>query len=355
MAKRIVQLSPNITSGDAVSSDAFMMSEVLSRMGYAAETVCLSASEKVAGRVTLLRDFSEKPDDIFLYHMSIGSALSGYVIDSHVKRKLMVYHNITPHEYFDQTSELSRACKQGRIELRALRDVTDFAICDSPFNKEELDVLGYRETSVLPIVFDENACRSVPPDRAILEKYRDGWVNILFVGRIAPNKKQEDVVHSFHLYNKYINPKSRLFLVGGTVHSDRYMGALKRYVRENKIQNVIFSGRVSSREIAAYYTLADLFLCESEHEGFCVPLLEAFAFGVPVLAYSACAVPWTMGKSGVLFSEKNHAEIAELIHLITSNPELKEKILRRQRERLKDFSAEKTKKSFEELISPWLI
>lgn len=355
MPKRIVQLSPNITSGDAVSNDIFMMGEVLSQMGYDSGIVCSAVSDKVRSRVTLLRDFSERPDDIFIYHMSIGNPMSRYVLEADVKRKLMVYHNITPHEYFDPSSELFRACRQGRTELRELSRVTDFALCDSAFNKAELDALGYPKTAVIPIVFNEVAYRNTPPDKALLEKYTDGYVNILFVGRIAPNKKQEDVIHSFRLYQKYINPKSRLFLVGGTVHSDRYMQALMQYVEENKIDNVVFSGKVSFPEIIGYYKLADLFLCESEHEGFCVPLLEAMASDVPILAYSAGAVPGTLGNSGVLFSEKNHPEIAELIEIITSTPELKEKILRRQRKRLEDFSLEKTRKSFEELISPWLV
>lgn len=355
MSRRIVQLSPNITSGDAVSNDIFMMGEVLSQMGYENAIVCSAAAEKVRSRVTLLQDFTERPDDIFIYHMSIGNAMSRYVLEADVKRKLMVYHNITPYEYFDPASELSRACKQGRMELRELSGVTEFALCDSAYNKEELDALGYPETAVLPIVFDEDEYRSTPPDSTLLEKYRgDGYVNILFVGRIAPNKKQEDVIHSFHLYQKYINPKSRLFLVGGAVHSDRYMEALSRYVEENKIENVIFSGRVSFPEIIAYYKLADLFLCESEHEGFCVPLLEAMTLDVPILAYSACAVPGTLGNSGVLFSEKNHCEIAEIINIITSSPGLKEKILIKQRERLKDFSLEKTKGTFRKLILPWI-
>ena len=352
---RVIQLSPTLSFGDAVSNDVFAMNEVLTKLGYENYIVAMNISKKVAGRAVPFKKFVPRKTDIFIYHMSIGNELSDYVISADVSRKLMVYHNITPAHFFDGISHLNVPCRKGRDELRRLSECIDFALCDSDFNKEELDDLKYRETATLPIVFDKTEYASVKPSEEILELYdNDDYTNILFVGRIAPNKKQEDILQSFHLYNKYINPKSRLFLVGAVVTTELYMNALKDYVFENKIENVFFSGHVSFPEILAYYKAADIFLCESEHEGFCVPLLEAMTFDLPVIAYASTAIPYTMGDSGILFTEKDPKLVAELLNLVATDENLRQKIIEKQRERLDYFDINRTKDRFAELITPWL-
>lgn len=352
---RVIQLTPTLSYGDAVSSDVFAMTEVLTKLGYENYIVASNIAKKVQGRAIPLRKFVPKTDDIFIYHMSIGNEMSDYVISADVKRKLMVYHNITPAHFFDGISPLNIPCRNGRAELLRLADCVDFALCDSDYNREELDDLKYLSTATLPIVFDKTEYLTTLPSQRLIDKYsHDGYTNILFVGRIAPNKKQEDIIQSFHLYNKYINPKSRLFLVGAVVTTELYMDALSNYIIENQINNVVFSGHVSFPDILAYYKLADVFLCESEHEGFCVPLLEAMTFDVPVVAYSSSAIPYTMGDSGVLFTEKNHPLVAELLNLVTTNSDFRQAIIETQRERLKFFDINKTKELFAELITPWL-
>lgn len=353
---RVIQLTPTLSFGDAVSNDVFAMQDVLTNMGYENIIVAVNISRKVEGSAVKLKKFISRESDIFIYHMSIGNELSDYVYNAKVKTKIMVYHNITPHEYFNGISPLSIPCRQGRDELKKLVRVTDFALCDSEYNKSELDDLGYRKTATLPIVFDKNEYRAITPDQKIISRYNDdGYTNILFVGRIAPNKKQEDIIHSFHIYHKYINPRSRLFLVGAVVTTEKYSAALKKYIDENNIEGVEFSGHVTFPEIIAYYKSSQIFLCESEHEGFCVPLLEAMTFDMPVVAYSSTAIPYTMGNSGVLFKEKNHAEIAELLDIVATNKDIREKIIASQRKRLEDFDINKTKELFRELITPWLV
>lgn len=348
---RVVQLTPTISYGDAVSNDVFAMSEVLSSLGYENVICAIAAAEKVKCKALTPDKLTITKNDVLIYHMSIGSALSELVINAQAKRKIMVYHNITPAEFFDGVSEgIASGCRQGRNELKELSVVIDYAICDSEYNREELVALGYKDTAVLPIVFDKAEYLETKPSESILEKYRDTTTNILFVGRIAPNKKQEDVIHSFCLYNRHINPKSRLILVGAVVETESYREALDEYILSNGIKNVIFSGHVSFADILAYYRAADLFLCESEHEGFCVPLLEAMTFDIPILAYSSCAVPYTMGKSGVLFTEKEHTEIAEAIDILVTDEKFREKVISSQRKRLEDFDISKTKESFKKLI-----
>ena len=228
---RVIQLTPTLSYGDAVSNDVIAMNEVLTKMGYENYIVATGIAKKVQGLAINTSKFTSKPDDIFIYHMSIGNDMSEYVYNSNVKRKIMVYHNITPAEFFDGNSPLSVGCRQGRNELKKLAECTDFALCDSDYNKAELDELGYRSTATLPIVFDKTEYLSTEPSQELLQKYKDdGYTNILFVGRIAPNKKQQDIIHSFHLYHKYINPKSRLFLVGAVVATEKYMEGIKTYI-----------------------------------------------------------------------------------------------------------------------------
>ena len=130
-----------------------------------------------------------------------------------------------------------------------------------------------------------------------MKLYDDDYVNILFTGRVVPNKKQEDVIEAFYYYKRFIQPKSRLILVGSFAGIDKYHDQLEAYVNKLGLEDVIFTGQIKFDEILAYYQLADLFLCMSEHEGFCVPIVEAMYFNVPVIARDTSAIAWTLAGS----------------------------------------------------------
>ena len=180
------------------------------------------------------------------------------------------------------------------------------------------------------------------PDAKTIQMYDDDFLNILFVGRVAPHKKQEDIIRAFCYYNRNINKKSRLFLVGSDGGMESYSAALKKYVRELGLEEaVLFKGHVGFQEILAYYSVADLFLCMSEHEGFCVPLIEAMLFDVPVMAYNSTAIPYTLGGSGVLLEEKNPIFVAKVMQRVLEDKRLKEQVVKGQQERLRDFSYER--------------
>jgi glycosyltransferase involved in cell wall biosynthesis len=161
----------------------------------------------------------------------------------------------------------------------------------------------------------------------VADQYDDDWTNILFVGRVISNKKIEDLIRFFHAYHTQFNPRSRLLIVGAFSMFERYLAALHHLIAELHLSHVHFAGHISDEELAAYYDVADLFLCASEHEGFCVPLIEAFYTGVPVLAYAATAVPATMDGAGVLYEDRDPLMVAALIDAIVSDPELQESIL----------------------------
>jgi glycosyltransferase involved in cell wall biosynthesis len=255
----------------------------------------------------------------------------------------LIYHNITPPEYFVGVHRtLARQCFRGRRELRAYVDRCELALGDSEFNREDLEALGFPRTAVLPVVpgFSHLDC---PADRFVAGQFDDGWTNVLFVGRVIANKKIEDVIRFFHAYHVRFNPRSRLILVGVFSLFERYFASLAHLVDELGSKHVHFVGQISNEELVAYYENADLFLCASEHEGFCVPIVEAFHMEVPVLAYAATAVPATMDGAGVLFHDKDPFHVASLMDAVLSDPAVQDAIVSGQlaavaRLRAKDFA-----------------
>ncbi|MDR1674494.1 MAG: glycosyltransferase [Oscillospiraceae bacterium] len=354
---RIIQLLPTLLPGDAVSNNVLAIADVLTQHGFENDIVTcndIKRNPQITEKVQQIMpgEYLRQTDaDVFIYHMAIGSELTDFVIDADVKKKIMIYHNITPAEFYKNLPLLSADCINGRKQLQKLAEHIDFGIGVSEYNKSELDALSYKKTASIPLIMDLEDYTNTKPSRTVMDKYTDdGFVNILFVGRIAPNKKHEDVIASFHVYNRYINPKSRLFLVGSYNSTENYHYTLKKLVDSNGIKNVIFTGHIPFNEIIAYYRVSHLFLCESEHEGFCVPLVEAMLFDLPILAYHSTAIPYTLGNSGIMFTEKNHKLIAELINAVLTNETLKNEIVAGQRRRLEDFSREKIGRQFMELF-----
>jgi glycosyltransferase involved in cell wall biosynthesis len=241
-------------------------------------------------------------------------------------------------------------CREGYEELAKLADKVDYCIADSEYNKQDLIKAGYKcKIDVLPILiafsdYDKK------PDAPLYGKYNDGVTNIIFTGRIASNKCQQDVIHAFGLYQKYYNSNSRLILVGNEGGYETYKLKMQKYAQLNCIKNVIFTGHIRFAEILACYKAADLFLCMSEHEGFCVPLVEAMYFKIPVIAYNSSAVGETLGKGGILLNEKNALETAALMDKILKDKGLQKKIIANQNERLDDFAHDKILARFNELL-----
>src|SRR3954452_25375894 len=242
----------------------------------------------------------------------------------------LVYHNITPPEYFIGVhKDLVKLCFRGRRELTAYVDRCDLAVGDSEYNRRELEALGFRRTGVLPVVPDF-VHLDVPPDRRLAEAFDDGWTNVMFVGRVIPNKKFENVIRAFHAYRTRHNPRSRLLLVGSHSGFERYLAMLQSLIAKLGTPDVHFLGHVTNEELTALYDVADLFLCASEHEGFCVPIIEAFHKGVPVLARAATAVPATMDGGGVLYETKDPFDVARLMDAVLDNRDVEEAVVASQ-------------------------
>lgn len=342
---KVHQMLPTFSYGDAIGNHTLAIRDTLRKTGYTSEIFAYNHDPRLAGEVRYFAELEEEmgPDDILIYHYSLSSPLSLLYMELNC-RKILIYHNITPHRFFyDTNPTLAKECYMGRRFLPDLAPYTDLALGDSSYNEAELREAGYKRTGVLPIMIDFERLKT-PPSPSFSHAFADGKKNILFVGRIINNKKYEDIIKVFHYYQKYFNPESRLILAGNYRGFERYYMSLWELARRLGIRNLVFTGHVSFRELLSLYRTADLFLCMSEHEGFCVPLVEAFFFDVPVVAYKCCAVEETANGGGILFDRKDFPIIASTIHQILSREEFRQEVIQRQRKALSRYERGKLEK-----------
>jgi glycosyltransferase involved in cell wall biosynthesis len=326
--RQVHQLLAALSYGDAISNEALAIQKHLRATGFASDIF----AEKVHPRMThLARPLHEYetvsgPETVCLFHFSIGSA-SGRLIYHAKDRLVAIYHNITPARFFlGFHSHLLGLCYHGRRELEAFAPRTELALGDSEYNRQELEAAGFARTGVLPIVLDLDAYRR-PPSPVVERLYGDGRTNLLFVGRIIPNKRIDDLIRVFAVYKRNLDPKARLLLVGDDRGQEKYFDRLQEMVRHLRLDDVVFTGQVDDDDLFAYYQVSHLFLCLSEHEGFCVPLQEAMHFGLPVVAYDAGAVRETLRGGGVLLGEKRPEVVAELAHRLLTDGALRARVL----------------------------
>lgn len=353
---RVIQLLPTISYGDAVGNDTLALDQILKKNGFNSYIYAENIDHRLENNLVKYEQKMPKlnKNDILIYHLSTGSELN-YKIKNYDCKKMIIYHNITPSEYLEPYNKYtSNLCYEGRNAVKYLSNKVDYCLADSKYNKEELDANGYKKTDVLPILINFNDYKRSPSQKILRLYEEDGYINILFTGRIAPNKKQEDVIAAFYFYNKYINPKSRLFLVGSYNGMETYYHRLQKYVERLQVQNVIFTGHIPFDEILAYYHLADIFLCMSEHEGFCVPLVEAMYFNIPIIAYDSSAIAETMGGSGIVIDRKEPILVAKIIDRILNDKNLYNAIIQGEKERLKDFDNEKIERNFLKYLNQFL-
>lgn len=344
----IHQILPTISPGDAIGNEVREIKRVLNEWGYKSEIYAQNIHPKInAKKYTEYKKVSSR-ENILIFHFSIGSEVSEFVAKLPDK-KIMIYHNITPPEYFCGVNEaLVNLLENGKKELRSLVDHIDLAVGVSEFNRLELQKMGFKNTDVLPIIVDFHEYSS--PNEKLLSKYDDNFVNLLFVGRVTPHKRQEDIIKVFYYY-KLINPKSRLFLAGSYEGCEVYSDYLKKLIQNLNLKDVYLLGKISFNDLISYYKLADVFICMSEHEGFCVPILESMYFEVPIIAYKSTAIPSTLENAGVLVNEKNYCEIAEMVNLLIEDEELRSTLVKKQKSRLDNFKREKIISQLESILS----
>ena len=325
------QVLATLGYGDAIGNEVLGIRAVLRAAGYTSEIFVETADPRLEPLTRDYRDLidASHPDNILIHHFSIGSRASriAYALPD---RMVLIYHNITPPEYFVGVhKDLVRLCYSGRREVRAYVNRCDLALGDSEFNRQELAQFGFPRTAVLPVV-PSLAHLDETPDRTLVSEFDDERINILFVGRVIPSKRIEDVIRCYQAYRVTRQPDARLLLVGAYSGFESYLVALYHLIATLRVPDVHIMGHVSNAELNACYDVADLFLSASEHEGFCVPLVEAFHKQIPVLAYAAAAVPATMDGAGVLYDTKDPRHVAAIMDTVLSNPALESEIVRSQ-------------------------
>lgn len=337
MSKRIDQVTVGFRPGDAVSTNVANIQRILRGWGHHSRVFAAMDHVAKESRRDCLpaEDISRNATDILIYHFSIGSSILPYVLDFEGPR-IMIYHNITPAHYFSSyNSEVARRLDEGRKQLARVRTQFHLALADSEFNRLELEELGFEETAVLPLFLDpENLENQDPPKRtSFLQADLD---TLLFVGRLAPNKKAEDLLKIFSLYQKFYNRRSRLVWIGTWGGAELYYIELKDLVKELNLQNVFFAGLVPDDVLRASYSYSTILTCPSEHEGFCVPVLESFHYGLPIISFDDSALPETIGNAGIIIPNRDHALFAEAIHRLLTDTPLRKELIRRGKKRLRD-------------------
>ena len=325
------QVLATLGYGDAIGNEVLGIRRVLRRAGFRSHIYVQTAEPRLEDETLDYRELREesRPDKILIHHFSIGSRASR-VAFALPDRMLLVYHNITPPEHFiGLRTPLTKSCFEGRRELRAYAARCDLALGDSEFNRAELEAMGFPRTGVLPVVPDFTHL-DVAPDRLLAGCFDDARTNILFVGRVMPHKRIDDLVRFFHAYRRTYDPDARLLLVGFHGGFKSYLASVADLIARLRVPDVHIIGHVTNEQLTALYDIADVFLSASEHEGFCVPLVEAFYKRIPVIAFSASAVPATMDGGGVLYDHKDPRHVAALLHAVVSDPTVEDEILRAQ-------------------------
>jgi glycosyltransferase involved in cell wall biosynthesis len=320
---RVGILSPSLSTADAVSNDVMGMQDVLERQGLDvrlfSETQALK-TRKVFDVSSIYR-FLRNPDDLLIYHYSVGWDRALMLFRELKCRKALKYHNVTPPQFFAGFSAFDQnLCENGRRQLAHMgRAQCDLYLADSEFNLKELAAEGASpaRSFVVPPFHHIDRLSNIEPANSVLEKYRDGRANILTVGRVAPNKGHLTLLEMFAGYYYNYNNNSRLIIVGkGGEGLTSYSKLLHRAVRSLGLGNaVVFTGGVSDEMLKAYYLVADAFVMASEHEGFCVPLVEAMSMKLPIAAFATTAVPETLGDAGLAWPERDPLLIAESLNL----------------------------------------
>jgi glycosyltransferase involved in cell wall biosynthesis len=327
---RIGIVSPSLSSGDAVSNDVLGMLEALKQHKHQvrvfAETHNLNGYS--VSHASKVQRFLTSADDMLIYHHARGWSPGLSLLRDLPCRKVVKYHNVTPARFFtgfNSTDE--NLCEIGRAELTTVANsACDLYLADSSFNKSELLALGVNASKcfVVPPFHHADRLTKVASDGSVLRRFKDGNANILTVGRVVPNKGHLALLEAFAVFHFDCNHNSRLIIVGkGGDGLSAYSKLLHRAAQSLGLNGaVLFTGEASDAELRAYYKLADVFVITSEHEGFCVPLVEAMAMKVPIAAYASSAIPETIGPAGVVWNERNPYLLAESINAIVTDNSL---------------------------------
>jgi len=347
------QWVPAAHKGDAIGDSARTVRDMLRVAGHTSDLYAMTVDEDLRGDVRSFSEPAARAGDVTIFHFALPSPMTD-AFAALPGARVLQYHNITPAEYFAPYDPgLFRLAALGRTELQTLVGRVHLALGDSEFNRQELDGLGFSPTGVFPVAVNTARITAAPRRPALEKILADGLINILFVGRIVPNKRIEDHIRLAEVYKRYVDSYYRFIFVGRYDGVPRYYAQVRALISEYQMlpDRFWFTGPVPDEDLAAFYRWADVYVSLSEHEGFCVPLVEAMAADVPVLAYAAGAVPETLGGAGVLFSPKDLELAAEAMGMLVYDRPFRDSVVAGQRQRLQAFAPERLEAQLHDVIS----
>jgi glycosyltransferase involved in cell wall biosynthesis len=353
------QFLPVFAAGDAIGNHVLRIRDTLRAAGYDSEIFADDIHPPMRKHARHYLDFSPPAGGRgvhLLYHLSTGSRMAAWLAEQPVPLAVD-YHNITPAEYFDRWQPTAAAvAREARAEMRQLASSVAYGLADSSYNAMELVEEGYPDTAVVPIFIDFADFDSTAPDAATLTRLRrraeGGGAHWVFVGRVAANKCQHDIIAAFAVYRELFDPKARLSIVGGRTLL-LYSRALERLADELGVGDAVdFTNDVKFPQLLAYYRAADVYVSLSEHEGFCVPLVEAMHFGVPTVAYATTAIPETVGDATLLLPEKDPLQVAVAVNRVLSDDPLRKSLIEAGHRRVEHFSLENNRRRLLEALEP---
>jgi len=335
------QFHPVVAYGDAIGNDAFELQRMFWSSGVRSDLFAWEAKPEVRALVRDWKDLERvvSRDGLLLVHHSMGNDTVSEVAKLPA-RKAVVYHNITPAKYFEGLNEHARRYAEvGREQLLELAKSAEFGFADSEYNRRELAEAGCANTAVVPIAIDWEQF-DVAPDPKVARALADERTAILAVGQILPQKAIHDVIASFAAY-RTSDQGARLYLVGSTAMSGQYLAQLQQQIAKLGLDDAVtFAGSVTIEQLVAYYRGATAFLTLSDHEGFCVPLLEAMRSDMPIVAHAAGAIPETLGDAGVLLEEKSPSAVAAALERVVRDQAVRKDLLEKGHRRVDEFSHE---------------
>ena len=347
------QWVPAAHKGDAIGDSARRVRGLLRQLGHQSDIYAMTIDDELRGDVRPWTEAGARQGDLTIFHFALVSPMTAEFARL-PRGRVLQYHNVTPAHFFaEYDANIFRLAALSREDLKSLAGHTDMALGDSEYNRQELENLGFDNTGVFPIAIDTDRIIRAAPVPVIEKLLSDGLPNFLFVGRIAPNKKIEDHIYMAEHYKRYVDIDFRFIFVGRTDAVPSYYSTVLSLITAFDMprDRFLFTGAVPDDELAAYYRAATAYISLSEHEGFCVPLLEAMAADVPVLAYGSTAVPDTLGGAGLAFTPKDLEYAAEVLGELTYNDSLRTSVIAGQRQRLADFGDARIRKELERLTS----
>jgi L-malate glycosyltransferase len=327
---------------DAVTTQALAFRDLFAGWGWGGRDVAAEIDPRIAGRIAPLRTLDARDGDLLLVHYSAYAPKLRGVLDM-PQRKLLISHNITPARWFwDHDPQAAVVCALGRKQLPEFAAAADVAAGVSLYNARE-----FGSDTVIPILFDP-AGLGTPRDAA--DPDPPAPPTILFVGRLAPHKRQDAVIRAFELYRRRHAPDARLVLVGAPINA-RYETAMRALAGELAPGRVTIESGLTREQLAGRWRSAHAFLCLSEHEGFCIPLLEAFHFGVPVIARAVGGVPEVAGDAALLVDGADgESVVAELLALAVGDRELRDALRERGAARVAAYAPERTARTLHDAL-----